>query len=154
MHRFVAGSLICLLISASTRAGILELESEFRTAYQDMIGANHTVAVADLDGKYSDALERTMLESTKAGRLEEALALKDEIQRIENKVELPQTDEGAPPILSKLRDTYRKQSAKLVTDRDKATGPLIQRFGAALAALQSDLASAGKLEEALAVKTY
>jgi len=49
MHRFVAVSLICLLISASTRAGILELESEFRTAYQDMIGANHTVAVADLE---------------------------------------------------------------------------------------------------------
>jgi len=146
--------LISLFALTAAQAGLLEIENQYRAAYELGVATKHAAAVEELDGKYSGALERAMQQSTQSGRLEEALALKEEMQRVKEKGDLPDKDDGASPALAKFRGTYREQIAKLRADRDKAAAPIVEKFGAALTALQDELGKAGKLEEALAVKDY
>ncbi len=82
------------------------------------------------------------------------MALKEEIQRVNDKAPLPEKDEGAEPAVMKFRGTYREQLAKLAVDRDKAAAPIVEKFGAVLETYRVELAKADKLEEALAVKDY
>lgn len=146
--------LVSLLVLVSARAGLLEIENQFRAAYELGVGPKHAAAMAELDARYMSALERARQQATQADRLEEALALKEEIQRVKDKGALPDKDDGAPPALAKFRGTYREQLGKVRADRDKAAAPIVEKFGAALEAYRAELAKADKLEEALAVKDY
>jgi len=65
--------------------------------------------VAELDGKYLVALEWARQQATQADRLEEEVALKEEIERVKDKAPLPEKDEGAEAAVSKFRSTYREQ---------------------------------------------
>ncbi len=118
------------------------------------VGTKSAAAEAELDAKYVGALERAMASATQGQRLDEALALRDEIQRIKDKVPLPSSDDGVVPALAKFRGTYRGQLAVLTDARQKAAAPIIQQFGAALAAYQEELTKAGKLDEAFVVRDY
>jgi len=154
MKYFFAAALASLLCLCPAQAGLVEIENQFRAAYELGVGTKHAAAVSDLDGKYAGALERAMQESTKAGKLEEALALKQELERVTGKQPLPEADEGADAAVAKFRGIYRGQLGKLSADRDQAAAPILEKFGAALAAHQGELAKEGKLEDALAVKDY
>jgi hypothetical protein len=143
-----------LLCLAGAEAGLEEIEAQYRTEWERNVVAKHAAAVAELDGKYAGALDRAMQEASKAGRLEEAVALKKEIQRITDKLALPRTDVDVPPVVANFRKTYRDQLARLAVEREKAGNPIVQQFGMALVALQTELTQAGKLEEALVVKEY
>ena len=154
MKPLVAFVLASLLTVAVAQDGLVEIENQFRAAYELGPGAKHSAAVVELDGKYGAAVERAMQDSTRAGKMEEALALKQELERIRGKQPLPEKDDGADAAVIKFRGIYRGQLAKLEADRDKVAAAIIGKFGEALAALQAELAQAGQLEEALAVKDY
>ncbi len=136
------------------RADVTAIEDQFRAAYELYAGTKHAAEVADLDSKYVVALERAMGAATQGQRLDEALALRDEIQRVQDKVPLPDKDDDIDPVLVKFRGTYRAQSAKLSESRQKAATPIIEQFDAALAAYQEELTKAGKLDEAYVVRDY
>lgn len=154
MKHPVAVILASLLTWASAQAGLVEIENQFRAAYELGAGSKYSAALAELDAKYAGALERARQQATQADRLEEAVALKEEIQRVKDKGALPEKDEGADPAVIKFRGTYREQLTKLMANRDKAAAPVVEKFGAALETYRLELAKADKLEEALAVKDY
>jgi len=147
--------LIALLaIASSVRADLTEIENQFRAAYELHVGQQHAAEVAALDLKYIGALERAMQTASQGGKLEDAVFLREEIQRVKDKGPLPEKDDGLAPVLAKLRATYRDQFGKLLAARQKAVAPIIEKFGVALVAYQEELTKAGKLDEALDVKAY
>ncbi len=150
----LAIALASLLMLATACAGLVEVENQYRAEYELKVRAKHAAAVAELDEKYAGALERALGDASKAGRLEAAVALKTEIQRIQEKGAFPAEDEGASPEVAQFRQTYRTQSEKLVIERERMTSPIVQEFGMALVALQNELTQAGKLEDALVVRNY
>ncbi len=154
MKSLAAAFLSLLLCLAGAGAGLEEIEAQYRSAWELSVVAKHASAVSELEGKYAGALDRAMQEASKAGRLEDALALKKEIQRVTDKIALPETDEDVSPVVATFRKTYRDQLARLVVEREKSGNPIVQQFGMALVSLQNELTQAGKLEEALAVKEY
>jgi len=83
---------------ASAGADLQEIENQYRAAYESNVGAKHVIAVAEMDEKYASALDRAMNEATQAGRLEDAIAYKGEIQRIKDKGPSPQTTMESRPL--------------------------------------------------------
>jgi len=144
----------CLSLLGVLRADVATIENQFRAAYDLHVGQQYAASVADLDAKYLGAVERAMQAATQGGKLEDALALQDEIQRVQAKGPLPENDEGVAPSLAKLRATYRGQFSKLLTVRQQAIAPIVAKFDAALITYQAELTKAGKLQEAVEVKTY
>ncbi len=144
--------LTCLLLLGIARADVAEIESQFRSVYELHVGKQFREEVAALDAKYLGALERAMQSASQGGKLEDALVLREEIQRVKDKGPLPEQDDGVAPGLAKLRATYREQAGKLLAARQKAVAPIIEKFGVALTAYQEELTKAGKLDEALDVK--
>jgi len=147
-------SLVFLTVTTGLRADLASIESQYRAAYELHVGTKSAADVADLDAKYIGALERAMQAATQGQRLDEALGLRDEIQRVKDKQPLPEKDEGVDPAVAKFRGTYRGQLAKLNEARLKTAAPIIEQFGAALAAHQEELTKAGKLDEAYLVRDY
>jgi len=133
---------------------LAELDSQFRAVIELNIDQPHLAKVAELDASYTGALDRAMQAATRDGKLKEAVALRDEIQRIGDKTPLPETDADAAPAIAKMRSTYRGALAKLVAARRQSAAPVLEKFSTALAALQVELTKAGKLDEALAVEAY
>ena len=147
-------SFLFLISAASVRADVSAIENQYRAAYELHVGPKSAAAEAELDAKYVGALERAMASATQGQRLDEALALRDEIQRVKDKVPLPSSDDGVVPALAKFRGTSRGQLVVLADARQKAAAPIIEQFGAALAAYQEELTKAGKLDEAFVVRDY
>lgn len=96
-----------------------------------------------------------MEQATKSGRLDEAVALRDEIKRVKEEGASPKKKtDGSAPAVMKLRAIYEQQLAKLANERTKSAKPLVAKFAAALAAHQDELTKGGQLDDALAVKAY
>ncbi len=156
-HSRFLSVLFCLLagfVDSLQAADLTEIEKNYRAEYELNVGAKHTAAVAALDVKYLAALERSLKEATQNGRLEEALSLRDEIQRVKNKEALQETDADGIPALVVLRTIYLKELDDLVTARNRAAAPIVTKFEAAVTALQEKLTKAGNLDEALKVRAY
>jgi hypothetical protein len=51
MKALVALLLTSLLTLAAARAGLVEIENQFRAAYEQNVGSKYSAAVAELDGK-------------------------------------------------------------------------------------------------------
>lgn len=130
------------------------LEKQFLASFQTKIEDGHQRRVTELDASYLAAIEKSLQTETRAGRLEEAIALRNEIARVKSKAPLPADDSDTKPSLIKLRATYREELAKLLTARAQAAAPLVAKFEEVLASLQSTLTKAGKLDDAAAVKSY
>ena len=134
-------------------ARLSSLEKTFQDAYEKQAGAAHKAAVADLNTKFTAALDRSIATVSQAGKLDEALALRNEKRLIQTSGAVPEEDsEDTPEILKTLRKTYRATLTTLLTTRDKNAAPLHAAYDRALAAYQEELTKAQKLDEALRVK--
>lgn len=132
---------------------LASLEKTFLDAYEQQAGAAHKAAVADLNSKYTAALDRSIATASKAGKLDEALALRNEKKLIQNTAAVPDTDgEDTPTSLQTLRKTWRGQMTSLIAKRDQDAAPLHAAYDRALAAYQDELTKAQKLDEASRVK--
>jgi serine/threonine protein kinase len=135
----------------SVRLG--EITSQFQTAYDRDIAARHNAAVVDLDAKYLIAVNRAMDAAAKSNGLDEAVKLREEVQRVTQKGGLPETDpDSVPPSLKNLRGTYRAELAKLEKDRDAKAKPYYERHEQLLDAYQQQLTRESRLDDALKVK--
>jgi hypothetical protein len=128
-------------------------EAELAVAYRDGVEKAFQAKVRDLDLKYFQAVDRALEAATKAARLEEALAIREEKKRFEEQSGVPANDApGDPAALVQLRATYRTQIQKLEAERDLAAAPLLTAHDAKLEAYQTLLTTEGKLDDALKVK--
>lgn len=139
--------------AAETTAKIGEIEAKFQSAYDRDVGGPHASAVAALDVKYLGAVNRALEAATQAGGLDEALKLREEVQRLTTKSPLPPVDlDTLPAGLKQLRTTYRAALAKLEQDRDAKSQPYYDHYDKLLDSLQADLTKAKRIDDAVMVK--
>ncbi len=126
-----------------------ELETQFRAALARDVTTVHDHAVTDLDTHYAAALERDLATATTAGKLDEAVALRQDKQRLEADDPLPDSEAPeAPESLKFLRQTYRSALAKLNTDQTLGVKSLRDKYEQVVTAYQVELTKAGNLDGA------
>ncbi len=132
---------------------LAEIEKQFLAAYEKQAGAAHKTAVADLNVKFSAALDRSIATVSQAGKLDEALELRNEKALIQTRGTVPEDDAAdMSETLKTLRKTYRVTMTTLLASRAKNAAPLHAAYDRALAAYQEELTKAQKLDDALRVK--
>ncbi|HBJ86312.1 MAG TPA: hypothetical protein DDZ88_21145, partial [Verrucomicrobiales bacterium] len=136
------------------------LDASFQAAVERDANTAFKASIAALDKLYLTALDRALATASKGGKLEEALALREEKQRIEKGQGVPsEVDESTqapgkvPDTLKTLRKTYRSTTAQHEATKLKAMQPLYDKYDQALAAVQTELTQAQKLDDAMRVKS-
>lgn len=115
----------------------------------------HELAVSDLQAKFVSALERSQDAAQKAGRLEEAVALKAEKEAVLAGSYKPADDSSnAGSAIKTLRTTYLTALAKLELERDRKLQPISDGFSRSLDGMIDALTKSGKLDEAVKAKKW
>jgi len=132
---------------------LADLEAKFQAAFERDAGVTYKAQIAKLNTGYATALDRALAEAAKAGRLDDAVALREEKQRVAEGKGLPPEDlDTLPEALKKLRATWRGAEAGYAKQRDAKAAPLFDAYDKALAAFQTELTQQNKIDEALRVK--
>ena len=122
-----------------------QLESQFQTAFERDVNAAYNEQLNTLGTGYLTALERAIQDASKAARLDEALALREEKQRFTTHKFMPSID---PSSLHKsvvnLRNTYRSAEKKYAQQKDAASLPLYDRYIEVLTALEKEVLAQGR----------
>lgn len=146
-------ALLLVSVTLSLHAQTLDgLQQSFDKAVSEKATAPYRAAVAELNRKYSAAIDRLTTAATQAGDLDTALILREEKSRLLPEGTLPEDTESTPAALKAARATYRQQVAALQSARDAATQPLKQHFITLLQGLLTQTTQAGKLDEALTLR--
>jgi serine/threonine protein kinase len=126
-----------------------ELETSFRAALERDVVAVHRTALGDLNTKYVAALDRALSAATTASRLPEALALRDEKQRVASSGPLPADDAAdLPASLKTLRSTYRTSLRPIEIARNNGIITLFLKYEDVLKATQTEWTKAAMLDDA------
>lgn len=113
----------------------------------------YEIAVADLNAKYLAILENSRASAQKAGKLDEALAYKTEIESVVTTKSVPAMDDANIQMgLKKLRSAYRVSLGRVSQDRDRKLQPLKDAYSRVLDPLLARLTKEGRLEDAQIVK--
>ncbi|MDB6004295.1 MAG: hypothetical protein JWR15_1282 [Prosthecobacter sp.] len=132
---------------------LAQLESQFQTAFERDVNATYADQLATLGAGYSTALDRAMLDASKAGRLDETIALREEKQRFTTHKFMPSID---PSSLHKavvtLRNAYRTAEKKYAQQKDATSLPLYDRYIEVLTSLEKEVLSQGRSADASAVR--
>ena len=131
-----------------------QLESQFQTAFERDVNTAYADQIATLGAGYAAALDRSMTDASKAGRLDETIALREEKQRFTTHKFMPSIDpSGLHSAVVKLRNTYRSAEKAYALQKDAASLPLYDRYIGVLSALEKELISQGKSADASRVRT-
>jgi hypothetical protein len=129
------------------------LQARFEAQHSKDVLQPHEVAMVDLNTKYIASLERALANAQKAGKLDDALAAKGEIELLSTGKRVPPEDDAiVPESLKQLRETYRVAAARHDAERAKRTRTLQDMYATALDALVIRLTKEGKFDEALAAR--
>ncbi len=129
---------------------LADIEKRFLEAYETKVGAAHKKAVGELNQKLIRALDGKIAAASKAGKLEEAVTLRNEKLSVETHGELLEGDETGPA--GDLRKIWHDQMALLIASRDKLAAPMHAGYDRLLADFQDELTKGGKLDDAIRVK--
>ncbi len=126
-----------------------ELDTSFRAALERDVLSVHRTALEDLNTKYLAALERALAAAIAAAHLPEALALREEKQRITSQSPLPAEDPpDLPATLKTLLSTYRTSLRPIETNRNNGIINLFLKYEDVLKAQQMEWTKASKLDDA------
>jgi len=133
---------------------LAQLESQFQTAFERDVNTAYTEQLNTLGTGYATAIDRAIQDATKAGRLDEAVALSEEKQRFTTHKFMPSID---PSSLHKtvvtLRNAYRSAEKKYSQQKDATSLPLYDRYIEVLTALEKEVQAQGRIAEASTVRT-
>jgi len=133
---------------------LAQLESQFQTAFERDVNTAYVDQLDTLGTGYITALDRAMQDASKAGRLDETIALREEKQRFTTHKFMPSID---PSSLHKsvvsLRNAYRTAEKKYTQQKDASSLPLYDRYIEVLSALEKEVLAQGRSSEAAAVRT-
>jgi serine/threonine protein kinase len=128
-----------------------ELDTSFRAALERDVLSVHRRALEDLNTKYLAALERALSAAIAAAHLPEALALREEKQRITSQSPLSVEDPPElPATLKTLLTTYRSSLRPIETHRNNGIITLFLKYEDVLKAQQMEWTQASKLDAAQA----
>ncbi len=130
-----------------------ELDS-LRQQYAKVVAEPHEKGLAELDAKFTTALDNAVTTAKQAGRLDDVLALQQDQKRIADKLPLPDDEETTPEVVKNLRVIYREQSAKLAARREAAHAEVLPAYVAKLQELEATLTKADRVPDALQVKLH
>jgi hypothetical protein len=130
------------------------LESQFQTAFERDVNAAYADQITTLGTGYAAALDRALQEATKAGRLDEAIALREEKQRFTTHKFMPSIDPtGLHQAVVRLRTTYRTAEKTYALQKDATSLPLYDRYIEVLTALETEFMAQGRSADATRVRT-
>jgi hypothetical protein len=130
-----------------------ELHAQFTETLDREVMTAHEAAAARLRASYLTALEQALVSSTKAANLGDALALREEIKRLNNDPEAkPATTEPPPPALARLKEKYEGALARLEVEKAKKSLPYYAMYTTVLTNYQKDLTKKGDLDGASSVQ--
>jgi hypothetical protein len=132
---------------------LVALMQKYAADVQLSAGSKFQATLEGLNLTYAAALERAQKAAQEGGRLEEALAVKNEAVMMAGGGSVPSDDAGAPAALKNLRAIYRQNLARAEQEKAEATAPLIRGLTASLDQLTTTLTKAGRLQDAVVVKT-
>lgn len=115
-------------------------------------GAIYQAGVSELNQKYAAAVERGQKTAQDAGKLDEALAFKNESKLLAEGGGIDAETAAAPAELKKLRGIYHQSLARLEQDKNRATIPIYNTLITGIDQLVISLTKAGRLDEAVFVK--
>lgn len=143
--------------TSQTEAGlaIAEKLQIFEETYPKVVVEPWEASITQLNEFYLTHLEERQAEAAANKNLEEAVAWRDEAERIRSGEPLPETDApDLPPALRDLRQTYRLKAQEHEQTRVEAETILLSQFENALQQLQDQFTAEQKLDEALEVKAF
>ncbi|MBX7209984.1 MAG: hypothetical protein K1X78_16825 [Verrucomicrobiaceae bacterium] len=155
--RHLAASLLlvpCALLAAAPPPELTVLRTQYEKLLAERVTAPFDAAKADLDAKFTAALDRIADEAKKEGKLDAVLAILEDKKRLASKFPLPEDDDATPDSLKKLRVIYREQLQKLEEQRTANHGAILPSYTAKLQALETTLTKADRVDEAKEVMTY
>jgi serine/threonine protein kinase len=130
------------------------LESQFQTAFERDVNAVYSDQIATLGANYLSVLDRGISEATRAGKLDEAIALRDEKTRFTTHKFMPSIDPaGLHSAIVRLRNTYRSTEKTFAQQKDASSLPLYDRYIEVLNALEKELSDQGRVGDAGRVRT-
>jgi len=142
---------VVALASAGTATRLTQLDEEFQAAGAATLNAAHQEVLTDLRKKYSAAVKRAQGEAESVGDQVRADVFQKEHARVQAGADLPEKDDPELlPALVKMRIVFREQSASAAKSHAVGMKPLLDRYDAELAALESTLS--GKPADLAAVK--
>jgi|GEM_PF-886504 len=140
--------------SATIADRLATLESQFQTAFERDVNTAYSDQIATLGTNYLAALDRSMSEATRAGRLDEAVALRDEKTRFTTHKFMPSIDPaGLHGTIVKLRNTYRTTEKTFAQQKDSSSLPLYDRYIDVLNTIEKELSEQGRVGDAGRVRT-
>lgn len=159
-HNVVAASLVSIALPLVAQEkdfgpefGTLktQYDARVRTDVQQAFDAG----VVDLNAKYTASLDRALESAQRAGKLDDAVALKAEKEALAVGKAVPDKDDDKIPVaLKQLRVVYRTSMTRLEAERISKLRPLQATFGKSLDSVISRLTTDGKLNEAMEVRKY
>ena len=138
----------------TTDPRILQIQEAYTAAIAREVTPAHLEALQALGTMYTAALDRALEATAQSGKLDDALALRTEKTRVEDKAPLPLADAPIAEPLKPLLATYRSSLLQLTTQRAQRLLPLHEKYLQALTAYQDELTRAKNLDAALQVKTF
>lgn len=135
--------------STSIEDRLASMESEFQSTFEREVNAAFAEQITNLGANYTAALERAIVDATRAGKLDEAVALRDEKQRFTTHKFMPSID---PPALNstivRLRGIYRGAEKSYSQQKDATSLPRYDRYLEALATFERELLAQGRTSDA------
>ncbi len=131
------------------------LQQQYDKLLVERVTGLYDADVAKLNAGYLAGLDRAAATAQSAGELDTVLALTAEKKRLEAKQPVSATDDaGTPAALKNLRTIYRTSLAKLDEQRTANHTALLTPYATRLQQIEADLTKAGRIADAVAVKTY
>ena len=139
--------------AADAASGIAELQKSSQSA-KETIAADREKWLAALDTWYATSLDALFKDRTKAGDLDGAVAVKAERDRVAAHSDpTPEQMSTMPAALRTLRSTYDTNLLRVLGEVARRTMANNQKLMADLEMLQKNLTKAGKIDEAIQVKS-
>jgi hypothetical protein len=163
--RFESGRLIALLSivfpccvcgepqTQRRNAEAAALQTQYDAKVKQDVQQPYEAEVVEVRTKYVASLQGMLEIAQRAGKLDEVLAMKKEMEAMALGRSVPDNDH--PPIpasLKQLREGYRGSLARLEADRTQKLRPLQASYVKSLDGIVARLTKEGSFEEAVAVK--
>ncbi len=148
-------SIFLLSSNAAPPPELTILRQQYEKAYAERVTAVHEAAVAELNAKFTAALDNAIEQAKTSGDLPTVLAFQADQKRLVEKMELPAADaDNVPEALKNLRSIYREQIAKINEQHTANVTALQAPYTARLQELEATLTKNDRVEEATAVMAY
>ena len=131
---------------------LAEQEPQWRAAFALEVETAFDHSVAELKKKYLSTLDTQIAAATRAGNLEEAVAYRDELRRMDTSGVPKEDDPATPLVIKAIRATYRKDLTALEVDRAAGAKAVHARYDAILAQSLTVLTKSQRFDEALLLR--